>query len=330
MKISNSIRSQYERQYELNQLLNKFVDDKIRNLLMDHKAWHYISRLKGIESFALKLETGRGVDKGLNLEDFLGCTIVVENYDSINVAYKLIEDTFDVVYQRPENIDQTFKSPESFMFDELRLYCKLNTEKMRSEVGFSNLIFEVQIKSFLQHAWGIATHDLIYKGDTLHWGLARIAYQVKAMLEHAELSIKQANNLIECNELNKNFKSINQLNEILLVVKKHWETDQLPSDLRRLAENLKKLLETIEYDIDQFNNLLIENKPSTGHPRNLTPYAATIQYLFNINESKFIKYLNKRNTKSKFKVYIDPSIEIPSSIDQSLFVNVSNLNYTSL
>ncbi len=322
MKISNFIRSQYDRQFELNKLLNNFVDDKIRELLIDHKSWHYISRLKSLESFALKLETGRGLDENLNLEDFLGCTIVVENYDSISIAYQLIINTFDLVYQRPENVDQTVKSPESFIFDELRLYCKLDTEKMRSEVVFSDLIFEIQIKSFLQHAWGIATHDLIYKGDTLHWGLARIAYQVKAMLEHAELSIKQANNLIECNELNKDFKSINQLNEILLVIKNHWDVDQLPSDLRRLAENFKKLLEIIEYDIDQFNNLLTENKPPSGHPRNLTPYAATIQYLFKREEQKFIKFLNKRNSRSKFKVYIDPSIEIPSNIDKSMFVNV--------
>lgn len=322
MKISNFIRAEYKRQLELNSLLKDFVDDKIRDLLKDHKSWHYVSRLKGIESFALKIETGRGVDDNLNFEDFLGCTIVVENYDSINIAYNLIINTFQKVYQRPENIEVTFKSPESFMFDELRLYCKLDADKLRSEVAYSDIIFEIQIKSFLQHAWGIATHDLIYKGDILHWGLARIAYQVKAMLEHAELSIKQANNLIECNELNKDFKGINQLNEILLVVKEHWEMDQLPSDLRRLAENFKKLLDTIEYSIDQFKKLLTDNKPRNGHPRNLTPYAATIQYLFTTEEKKFINYLNKRNTKSRFKVYIDPSIDIPSTINQSNFVNV--------
>ncbi|MHA3078807.1 hypothetical protein [Acinetobacter sp. ANC 5502] len=321
MKISNFIRDLYDQQRKVNSLLKDFADDKIRNLLEDHPAWHYVSRLKQIESFALKVETGRGLDKSLNLEDFFGCTIVVENYDAIKTALALIADTFEIVSQRPENIANTLKSPESFIFDELRLYCKIDNSKIRSELEYSDLLFEIQIKTFLQHAWGIATHDLIYKGEKLHWGMARIAYQVKAMLEHAELSIKQANNLISCDELNKNYKEIDQLNEILLIVKDHWTSDQLPKDLKRLAENFKKLLKVIEYDLLKFRDLLDKNKPKTGHPKNLTPYAATIQYLFNANDQKFINYLKKSGNSSKLRVYIDPSIEIPSSYTSIAFNN---------
>ena len=53
------------------------------------------------------------------------------------------------------------------------------------------MIFEVQIKTILQHAWSIATHDLIYKTDTVSWPKERIAFQVKAMLEHAEIAIAE-------------------------------------------------------------------------------------------------------------------------------------------
>lgn len=321
MKISSFIRAEYERQFDLNALLKTFVDDQVNDLQKTYKAWHYVSRVKELESFALKMETGRGIDENLNLEDFFGCTIVVENYDSINVAFKSIEDHFEIIYQRPQNIADTIKSPESFIFDELRLYCRIDKTKIRTPNLYSDIIFEIQIKTFLQHAWGIATHDLIYKGDTLHWGMARIAYQVKAMLEHAELSIKQAGNLIQCDELNKNFQEINKLNEILLIIKEHWEMERLPKDLKRLAENIKKLLKVIDYDLDKFKILLESNKPTHGHPKNLTPYGTIIQYLFNNNEIKFINHL-KRNGKNKLKVFIDPSLDIPSEHDIKTFVNI--------
>lgn len=325
MKISNFIRAEYDRQFDLNKLLKNFVDNQISDFQKLYKAWHYVSRVKEIESFALKMETGRGINEHSNLEDFFGCTIVVENYDSINIAFKLIEDNFEIVYQRPENIGDTIKSPESFVFDELRLYCRIDKTKIHTQNLYSDIIFEIQIKTFLQHAWGIATHDLIYKGDTLHWGMARIAYQVKAMLEHAELSIKQAGNLVQCAELNKNFQEINKLNEILLIVKNHWEMERLPKDLKRLAENIKKLLKTIDYDLDKFKILLENNKSALGHPKNLTPYGALIQYLFYTNEMKFINHLQRKG-KNKLKVFIDPSIDIPEIYDMKNFVNIIKVN----
>lgn len=321
MKISTFIRNEYDRQFALNVLLKNFVDDQINNFQKTYKAWHYVSRVKEIESFALKMETGRGIDENLNLEDFFGCTIVVENYDSINTAFKSIEDHFEIVYQRPKNISHTIKSPESFIFDELRLYCKIDKTKISVQNSYSDIVFEIQIKTFLQHAWGIATHDLIYKGDILHWGMARIAYQVKAMLEHAELSIKQAGNLIQCDELNKNFEDMNKLNDILEIVKSHWEIERLPRDLKRLAENIKNLLKVIDYDLDNFKNLLEVNRLQSGHPQNLTPYGTLVQYLFNKNEIRFITHLQKKG-KNKLKIFIDPSVEIPDTYDVNKFVNI--------
>ena len=61
----------------------------------------------------------------------------------------------------------------------------------------------MQVKTFLQHAWGIATHDLIYKTDDVSWSRQRIAYQIKAMLEHAEMSIQEAGRLAEAVALSK-------------------------------------------------------------------------------------------------------------------------------
>ena len=84
----------------------------------------------------------------------------------------------------------------------------------------SNITFEIQIKTFLQHAWDIAIHDIIYKGDDINWRMQRIAYQIKAMLEHAEVSIHEIERIKESEILPKENKHIQNLNKIKEFLKK--------------------------------------------------------------------------------------------------------------
>lgn len=57
MKIPLSVRNIYHDQYDKISLLKSLVDEKIKALR--ETSWHYESRIKSDESFALKLETGR-------------------------------------------------------------------------------------------------------------------------------------------------------------------------------------------------------------------------------------------------------------------------------
>jgi hypothetical protein len=73
MKVPASIRKLYEEQLEVNQRLKLKVDERIKNLRAER--WHYESRLKQEQSFALKVESGR-VPNPAALEDFFACTLV--------------------------------------------------------------------------------------------------------------------------------------------------------------------------------------------------------------------------------------------------------------
>ena len=208
MKIIQSIEAIYEEQYQLNQRLQSKVDEifsRIRKI-----SWHYLSRLKQLESFALKLETGRFHDPR-KLEDFFACTLVVENLDQINNARSLIRQHFDIKIQRPKSQRITHKESSSFQFDDLRLYATLKNSPFLPPDPLSEIVFEIQIKTFLQHAWGLATHDLIYKTDEINWPKERIAFQIKAMLEQAEVAISGVGNLISLPEVSKdNFETTQQ------------------------------------------------------------------------------------------------------------------------
>ena len=76
MKIPSAARHAYDIQAESNAELQQRVRDLVDDLR--EPTWHYEYRIKEVESFALKLESGRVPDP-YSLEDFFGCTLVVRN-----------------------------------------------------------------------------------------------------------------------------------------------------------------------------------------------------------------------------------------------------------
>ena len=189
MKVPASVRALFEAQRDANDKLREAVKDLLKPRLQPY--WHYVDRVKTEESFALKIESGRFGDPA-RLEDFFACTIVVRNHSEIPEAEKLVLEIFSLHERRPPSSVLTKKYSSSFAFDDLRLYVKYIEDPALPPKGLKDIPFEVQVKTFLQHAWSIATHDLIYKTDSVSWPKERIAFQVRAMLEHVEISITEA------------------------------------------------------------------------------------------------------------------------------------------
>ncbi len=327
MKIPQSIRNIYEDLKESYSELKPKIDNEFKNALPQE--WHYISRLKKIESFALKIETGRY--KSIDMfDDFFACTIVVENISKISEAKKLISDRFKIFVQKPKNERFTHKNPESFPFDDLRLYIKWEDQKGVKPTGFNGRLFEVQIKTFLQHAWSIATHDLIYKSDEKNWAKERIAYQVKAMLEHAEVSIDKADQLSKSSSIEMENKETEQITELIEVLKELWQTTFLPKNIKLLAININNVLQKLSLTANDLKNiLLVETKEKLGiNSLNLSPFAIVIQSLLNQETEKINKILVNSKDK-RLSIFIHKEIDIPESLDNSTFKNAVTLNSNS-
>ncbi len=311
MKIPKSLRDIYSENEIKYRKLKKQVDKYI-NLYKD-KRWHYESRIKKRESYALKVETGR-FSEPIEIDDFLACTIVVENLESLNKAEKRINKRFNVVERRPPDKYLTTKPSECFMFDDTRLYIRWRDNPNIRPTSLNGLLFEVQIKTFLAHAWSVATHDLTYKTDEKSWSKERIAFQIKAMLEHAEISIYEAKRLAKSKSLKKTNKSSVSISEIIKLMNELWPPEVLPKDKKRLAENIDKLIKNIGIEINILKKILIkETELGRGTKTlNLSPYSTVIQSLFNQRKNKITTYLIGRS--KKFKIYIPSEIEIPESL----------------
>lgn len=307
MKVIQSIESIYDEQKELNDKLKVKVDQIFKRIKKD--TWHYIGRVKELESFALKLETGRFLNPNM-LEDFFACTLVVENLDQINKATSLIRNNFNVISQKPKSSRMTHKEPFSFQFDDLRLYAHLKHPDYLPPEPISNISFEIQIKTFLQHAWGLATHDLIYKADEINWPKERIAFQIKAMLEQAEVAISGVNNLISLPEVSKDNHETAEQKKILKFYQDFFPKDELPKDIVRLCKNTKDLLSVLNLKVSDLKNILTsENSIGRGtNLKNLSPFLLIIQSIIYQRQAILETYIN--DVPKKFKIILPKELQI--------------------
>ena len=166
------------------------------------------------------------------------------------------------------------------MFDDLRLYVARRPSVSGKDPDLDGVVFEVQIKTILQHAWSVATHDIIYKTDTVSWPLERIAFQVKAMLEHAEISVSEAKVLARAPSVAKEDQQTRDILEVIGHVRGLWPEDLLPRDVRRLAFSVLALLHLCGISVERFPDIVgREIRRVGGVPRELSPYAFTVQAL---------------------------------------------------
>ncbi|QLY64841.1 hypothetical protein [Enterobacter asburiae] len=293
MKIPLSIKELYASKVQLFEALKESVDTWVEG--EKESKWHYESRVKELESFALKFETGR-FDSASIFDDFFGGMIVVPTHSEITKVENMLREKFTLVSKKPSDKSFATYSPEHFVFDDLRLYLRFDKEKFLSpkvEI-LDQLVFEVQIKTFLQHAWALSTHDLVYKSENISWSKHRVAYQVKAMLENIELSISSAETL-SCNEIiNKEDKRFKKLGRIVTLVDSKWDKESLPRDKKRLAENIFSCVDKLGITVPGLASLIDESGCNTL--KSISPYQSILMALVNSKIDLFLKD-NPRNLK---------------------------------
>ena len=322
MKIHQQIRNLHSSNTERYERLKEEVSQTLKPKVED-EGWFYIARIKGLVSFALKIETGR-VSNPESPDDFFACTIVVKTISEVIRAEELVLSIFDSFQRRPQDDSQTHKKSSEFVFDDLRMYVKRRPSDSGRNTDLDGIMFEVQIKTVLQYAWGIATHDLIYKTNNLSWPKERIAYQVKAMLEHAEVVIAEAEELSNSPLISKIDKRTKETQDVINKIDDFWPQDALPDDKKRLAENILSVLKTADLNSSDLIDLLNLERNRIGIlPRDLSPYAFLVQALANNQNIDFETKFKRAHIKTC--ILIHQGMELPSWM-KSEHERIVNLN----
>lgn len=188
MGIPEAIRSRYEQELDRCTALLRYVAPVLSSYC---EAQHYQlmrPRVKDLDSLADKLETGR-YQRWSEVNDLVAAAVIVPTASHEEGVLTFLRDHFNeasVLARRSRPM-----APDHFRFDLTRWYGEVlidegTPDDLRRLAG---LTFEVQVRTYFEHAWSVVTHDLTYKSQKIDWRQLRLAAQLKAMVEQIELTI---------------------------------------------------------------------------------------------------------------------------------------------
>ena len=319
MKIPASVRSLYEKYKTKYEPLRVDVDQLMKG--QKKSSWHYESRIKSIESFALKLESGRW-RRFADIDDLFAAVLVVQNMSGLQDAERLITRKFNVVRRRPKSRQSTTTRADEFPFDDIRLYVCWSTTALVPRPQYNGLIFELQLRTFLQHAWNIATHDVVYKTEKLKWSKERLAAQVRASLEQAEVTLHEIDKLAGSPVLRRSDSRTRQVNRVNNLLAKVWEPQRLPTDIKRMSTNVLILIESLGISVRRLGDLLAEERDAGrgALTQNLSPFGTIMQSLIRREPERMRRLLC--STSRDFAIWLPSEIDLSERMDESEFRDV--------
>lgn len=187
---------------------------------------HFIkSRLKTRSSLQWKIErkdNNGKYEKISNITDIVWIRIVTYFEDEITLIYQLLSKEFDLDLNETE--DKWKWDKDKFGYKSLHCIAKFSKARLALSDyrEFSNIKFEIQIRSILQHGWAEIEHDLWYKNkDNITDEQERSFHRLAALLEIADIEFVRLKKSLSENKIktaepykwknkNLNFSSLKQ------------------------------------------------------------------------------------------------------------------------
>lgn len=287
-------------------------------------SWFVDSRIKEPESFFQKVETGR-FDDIEHLEDFFAAMVVVPLQSEINEALIYVGTFFEIAYRRPRNDTEAVHVASDFRFNDIRLYGTLRKDESLPPSPIDDIVFELQVKTFFQHAWSSATHDLVYKYPRFSWPRSRVAAQVKAMVESAELTMDSIDSLESSRVLPAEGSPESGLNAILDILLEEWTEGDLPSNLKRTTETIADLCSAFSIEADDLRARLSRGRAElSGHPEGWSPYQCLVDYTSRYDPTLLKRVLKKKSRRPKV-IYVTEDVlaRLKLTIDDCVCASLS-------
>jgi ppGpp synthetase/RelA/SpoT-type nucleotidyltranferase len=301
MKISGSINSLYSQQQGYAKNIDKVLSSKMDDWCKEH-GWFFEHRIKEVESYAQKIEQSYiGT-----VEDVYASTIIVRNKSEVVDCYTKLKDSNNrlgirYIKMRPESLEITKSRPNIFEFDSIRMYFKPPIPIMGT-ADYIDEIFEIQIKTLLEHSWDKAAHLSIYKSNgDVSWAKTRLVAQIKAMLETAELALIETESLSKSVVLQKENLDFENKNRISKIYTSTWPMAELPHNINRLSDNTIEFLKYINKDTAWLEELLKKECLENRGPKilNLSPYWIIVQA--SIRQLGWVSFLDALKKNHRFK-----------------------------
>ena len=290
MIIDSKLKMRYDFEEPYFEFIQNYLDQTLMNYA-NKNLFAYSSRVKSLSSISEKIETGR-FNSWDELDDFIGCVIIIPNLSYENKVLEFLESAFVKINIKRRG--ETFKSFDTFRFDSTRFLGNIKPESADKISLTHSIKFEIQIRSAFEHAWSVTTHDLAYKSETIDWKILRLVYQLKASVEQLDMISLGAKDVSK--QITKfKWPEIDVKIEILNFLSNQFNLKNIPEELKpkdfsRVVDNLYSLLKSKLslwkprkwiYELKNIFKLIelgILNLKSTGFPMSLSLY----QILFGV------------------------------------------------
>ena len=148
---------------ELEQLAQQALD-LLQNALREQGI--YVTaieqRVKSEASLAGKLELKGAKYKTIeDVTDLVGIRVITFYTDEVDKVAAIAKRAFDIDWK--ESVDKRKHQLNTFGYNSLHYICHLRKDATTTD-GLSDIPFEIQMRTMLQHAWSAMEHDIGYKG----------------------------------------------------------------------------------------------------------------------------------------------------------------------
>lgn len=154
--------------HKKHQSLAPSVESNIKNVLSRNSIEYFsvTHRVKTIDSILEKIERKKYKDPKKHLTDISGIRIITFFENDIENVLKIIKECFDISEENSSNKTDSL-STDKIGYRSHHFVAKLGKNRSSSPeyADISDLYFEIQVRTVLQHAWAVISHDRPYKFD---------------------------------------------------------------------------------------------------------------------------------------------------------------------
>lgn len=165
--IRNEILADFDRKRSVYSSLAEMVSGLLQNLLLDEGVVLHAANYRCKDRHSLEGKLGRPGKSYACLEDITdiaGIRLTTYFADDVDRVAEILRRELEI--DDLSSIDKRLTSdPDRFGYSSLHYIAKLSEERiqLREYSRYKGIVFEIQIRSILQHAWAEIEHDLGYK-----------------------------------------------------------------------------------------------------------------------------------------------------------------------
>ncbi|MDF2892853.1 MAG: hypothetical protein K0R80_3220 [Clostridia bacterium] len=158
----------YVEEYKLKVPFYKQLSEAVKgiiNYVLDDKkiVYHSIScREKGLESFKEKIARKKYDNPFKDMQDLAALRIITYIDDDVKAVCSLVEEIFEVIEKSDKG---SLLEDNKFGYKSVHYVAKFTQERLKlpEYSKFKDDVFEIQVRTLLQHAWAEFEHDRNYK-----------------------------------------------------------------------------------------------------------------------------------------------------------------------